>query len=288
MTTTSKKRVRSALCTAVSFIAALLITGGILCATLFVTAFNDDFAVSVTSRSKYADLLSKELKESFISYGRASNIEDTFFDSLFKDTVTTQKISADTEQILRDFYAGNVNDSVNTDDLNSAIFENLKEYATQKSFTLDDETTENLQLIATELCDIYNAYVSVFSLSYFRTASRALAAYKPYALYGMCICGAGLIFSMVILRLFFRKKKNYLRYYIYAFSGASLMLSAAPIIALIAGIGGRINISSAALYTMASGMLNSIFIVIAVSAIIPVACTVLIAVIWNAAYRKNI
>lgn len=288
MTTTAKKRVRSALCTAVSFIAALFIAGGILCTTLYTTAFNDDFAVSVTARSNYADLLSAEIKESFISHGRASNIEEEFFNSLFKDVITPQKIGADTERILRDFYEGNVQDSVNNDDLNAAILKNLKEYAVQKGLELDDETSENLQTVASELCDIYNAYISVFSLSYFRTASRVLASYKPYFIYAAAICAVGFVITAVIMRLFFRKKKNYLRYFIYAFSGASLMLLAAPLTALIAGVGNRINISSAALYTMASGMFNSTIASIAVSAIIPIAFTVLFAVLWSSAYRKNI
>lgn len=288
MTTTSKKRVRSVLCTVLSFIAALLIAGGILCTMLYVTAFNDDFAVSVTARSKYADLLSAELKESFISYGRASNIEEEFFDSLFKDVITPQKIGADTEQILRDFYEGNVQNSVNNDDLNAAILKNLKEYAVQKGFELDEETSENLQTVASELCDVYNAYISVFSLSYFRTASRMLASYKPYVIYAAAVCAVGFVITAVIMRLFFRKKKNYLRYFVYAFSGASLMLLAAPLTALIAGVGNRINISSAALYTMASGMLNSTFVSIAVSAIIPAALTALFAVLWSSANRKNI
>lgn len=285
--TTTAKWVRSALCTIVSFIMALLITGGILCITLFITAFNDDFAVGVTARSKYADLLSAELKEEFVSYGHASNIDDTFFDSVFNDVVTPQRISTDTEQILREFYAGDVQDSVSTDDLEAALLEDLKEYAAQKGFALDDETVENLQIIASELCDVYNSYVSVFSLSYFRTASRMLADYSPYALYAAVICAVGFAITAVILRLFFHKKENYLRYFIYAFSGASLMLLAAPLAALIGGIGNRINISSAALYTMASGILNSIFTAVAVSAIIPALCTVLLAVIWAAARRKN-
>lgn len=285
--TTATKRVRSVLSALVSFIMSLLITGGVLCTTLYMTALNDDFAVSVVERSQYAELLSAEIKDEFISYGHASNIEDTFFDSLFENTVTPQRISTDTEQILRDFYAGSVQDSVPTDDLEAVLFEDLKEYAIQRGFEPDDEMVENLQIVASELCEVYNSYVSVFSLSYFRTASRMLSNYSPYALYAAVICAVGFVVTAVILRLFYRKAKNYLRYYIYAFSGAALMLLAAPLAALIGDIGGKINIASAALYSMASGMLSSVFVAVAVSAAIPILCTVLLSVLWFVANRKD-
>lgn len=286
--TKTAKRVRSVLCALVSFIMSLSLTGGVLCISLYVTALNSNFAVSVIERSQYAELLSEEIKGEFISFGQASNIENTFFDSLFESTDMVQRISKDTEQMLRDFYAGNVHDSVSTDDLEAMWLEDLKEYATQKDFELDDEMLENLQTVASELGDVYNSYISVFSLSYFRTASRMLARYSHYALYAAVACAVMFIVTAVILRLFFNKKKNYLRYFIYAFSGASLMLLAAPLAALIGRVGNRISISSAALYTMASSILNSIFAAVLISALVPILCTVILAILWRRAYRKNV
>lgn len=285
--TKTAKRVRSVLCALLSFIMSLSLTGGVLCLSFYVTALNGNFAVIVIERSQYAELLSQEIKEEFVSYGQASNIDKTFFDSLFESTDTVQRISADTEKILREFYAGDVRDSVSTDDLESILLADLKEYAIQKDYELDDETLENLQTVASELCDIYNSYVSVFSLSYFRTASRMLARYSPYALYAAIACAVMFIVTAVILRLFFNKKKNYLRYFIYAFSGASLMLMAAPIAALVGRVGNRISISSAALYTLASSILNSIFAAVLISALVPILCTVILAILWHRAYRKN-
>ena len=286
--TKTAKRVRSVLCALLSFIMSLSLTGGVLCLSLYATALNGNFAVRVIDRSQYAELLAEEIKSEFVSYGQASNIDKTFFDSLFESTDMVQRINADTEKILREFYEGNVRDSVSTDDLEEILLADLKEYATQKGFELDGETVENLQIIALELCDIYNSYVSVFSLSYFRTASRMLAHYSPYALYAVVACAVVFIVTAVLLRLFFNKKKNYLRYFIYAFSGASLMLIAAPLAALIGRVGNRISISSAALYTMASSLLNGIFAAVLISALVPILCTVILAIIWYRAYRKDV
>ena len=286
--TKTAKRVRSVLCALLSFIMSLSLTGGVLCLSLYATALNGNFAVRVIDRSQYAELLAEEIKSEFVSYGQASNIDKTFFDSLFESTDVVQRISTDTEKILREFYAGDVRDSVSTDDLEEIWLKALKEYATQKGFELDGETVENLQTVASELCDIYNSYISVFSMSYFRTASRMLARYSPYALYAAVACAVMFIVTAVVLRLFYNKKKNYLRYYIYAFSGASLMLIAAPLAALIGRVGNRISISSAALYTMASSILNSIFAAVLISALVPILCTVILAILWYRAYRKNV
>lgn len=285
--TKTAKRVRSVLCALVSFIMSLVITGGVLFATLYVTALNANFAVSVVERSQYAELLAEEIKGELVSLGQASNIENAFFDSLFENTDMVQRISTDTEQVLREFYAGDERDSVSTDDLEAIWLEALKEYATQKGFELDEEMLENLQIVASEFCDIYESYVSVFSMSYFRTASQMLVRYSPFALYAVAACAVMFIATAVILRLFFHKKKNYLRYFIYAFSGASLMLLAAPLAALIGSVGNRISISSAALYTMASGILNSIFTAVLISALVPILCTVILAILWVRAYRKD-
>lgn len=286
--TKTAKRARSVLCTLVSFVMSLLIAGMVLCATFYATALRADFAVRVTARSQYAEQLSAELKGEFVSYGNACNIDAAFFDSVFEKILTPQKIGADTELILRDFYAGAVRDAVPTDDLETALLEALKTYATQRNFSLDDELVENLRIIASELCEIYNAYASVFSLSYFKTASRMVAEYRPYALYAAGICAVGFVISAVVLRLFYRKQKNYLRYFIYAFSGATLMLLIAPLAALLGGLGNRINIASAALYAMASGMLNSTFAAVALSAVVPALCMALLILLRNRACRKNV
>lgn len=286
--TKKAKRVRSVLCTLVSFIMSLLIAGTVLCATVFVTVLRADFVVRITARSQYAELLSAELKEEFISYGNACNIDAEFFDPVFEKVITPQKISADTEMILRDFYAGSVRDTLPTDELEAKLLEELKGYATQKNFALTDELVGNLQIIASELCEIYNAYASVFSMSYFKTASRMISEYRPYALYAAGICAVGFVISAVVLRLFYQKRKNYLRYFVYAFSGATLMLLIVPLAALLGDLGGRVNIASAALYAMVSGLLNGTFAAVAISAAIPALCTVLLIVLYNRAYRKNV
>lgn len=285
--TNTAKRARSVICAVVSFVMSLSITLTVLCSVLSLTAFNPNFAVKIAAHSEYGEHLSAELKEEFISFGNACNVDSAFFDSIFTDAITPEAIDRDTEAVLREFYAGEVQEKRDTAALEETLFTRLQTYAEEKGFALTDEVNENLRVLASELCDVYNAYVSVFSMSVFKTASRILAKYRPFGWYA---AGAGaLLFavSAVVLRLYFQKKKNYLRYFIYAFSAAALMLSAAPLTALILDIGGNISISNASLYDFATGMISGVLGCIAASAAVPALLTALLSLVRHRAVKNN-
>ncbi len=289
--TKTAKRARSVICTLLAFILSLSATLTVACAALALSALNPDFAVKIAAHSQYSEHLAAELKEEFVSYGNACNMDESFFDAVFQNEIAPARVDADTETVLREFYDGTVQDAVETADLHDALLNRLTEYAIGKGFavepTEDNVLYQNLSTIADELCDIYNAYVSVFSMSVFKTASRMLATYRPYAWYG---AGAGavlFVLSAVLLRLYYQKKKNYLRFFIYGFSASALMLAVAPAAALILRIGNRINIASAALYDLATGMINGTLAAVLLSALVPALITVLLVLVRNKAVQNN-
>lgn len=277
--TKTAKRARSVICSAVSFLMSLTFTLTVLCTALSLTALNPKFAVRTAVRSQYSEHLVTELKEEFISFGSACNIDAAFFDSVFTDVITPDLIDRDTETVLQEFYGGSVQEKRDTAALEENLYMRLQGYAEEKGVALTAEANENLRGIAAELGDVYNAYVSVFSMSAFKTASRMLARYRPFGWYAAAAGVAGFCICAVILRLYFQKKKNYLRYFIYAFSASALMLLFAPAIALILDVGGNINISNASLYDFATGMMTGVLAVLAASAAIPGLITVLLVCI---------
>lgn len=289
--TKTAKRVRSVICTVLSFLLSLFVTLSVACAALGLTALNPDFAVKTAARSQYSEHLAAELKEEFVSYGNACNIDETFFDAVFTNTVTPAKIDADTETVLREFYAGEVKDSVHTDELRDALLSDLCKYAQDKGYAVEqtegNEMYDNLVIISEELCDIYNAYVSVFSMSVFKTASRMLATYRPYAWYGAAAGAVLFSITAVLLRLYYQKKKNYLRFFIYGFSSSALMLAVGPAVALCMRIGNNINIASASLYDFATGMLNGVLLAVLLSALVPALITVLLVFVRKNAVKNN-
>lgn len=277
--TKTAKRARSVICSAVSFLMSLTFTLTVLCTALSLTALNPKFAVRTAVRSQYSEHLVTELKEEFISFGSACNIDAPFFDSIFTDVITPDLIDRDTETVLQEFYGGSVQEKRDTAALEESLYVRLQGYAEEKGVALTAEANENLRGIAAELCDVYNAYVSVFSMSAFKTASRMLARYRLFGWYAAAAGVAVSCICAVVLRLYFQKRKNYLRWFIYAFSASTLMLLAAPLIAFIMDVGGSVNISNASLYDFASGMINGVLGILAASSAIPAAITVYLAAV---------
>ena len=161
--TKTVKRARSVFCTLLSFLLSMSIALTVACVALELTVLNPTFSVKTAVRSQYSEHLAAELKEEFISYGNACNIDESFFDLVFAEDITPARIDADTETVLREFYAGEAQDTVHTADLHATLLQRLSDYAVEKGFAVepsdDNEIYQNLSTIADELCDIYNAYV---------------------------------------------------------------------------------------------------------------------------------
>lgn len=179
-----------------------------------------------------------------------------FFDSVFENIITPDRIDEDTKAVITDFYNGEVKDSIDTSDIQSELETRLLEYAAEKGFAVDNELKSNIKDMAAQFGDLYNSYVSLFSNSYFKSAGNMLKRYNPYADYAAIIAVTLSLIAGLVLRMSYKKRKNVYRYYIYAFSGTALMLLAAPLAAIIGGVGARINIGTKSLYSFASGFMT--------------------------------
>ena len=227
-----------------------------MCLVFKFTVLSSSFLVGVEKRSDYAEALHSELKEQFVSYGSAGNVDENFFDSVFENIITPDRIDEDTKAVIIDFYNGEVKDSIDTSDIQSELETRLLEYAAEKGFAVDDELKNNIKDMAVQFGDLYNSYVSLFSNSYFKSAGNMLKRYNPYADYAAIIAVTLSLIAGLVLRMSYKKRKNVYRYYIYAFSGTALMLLAAPLAAIIGGVGTRINIGTKSLYSFASGFMT--------------------------------
>ena len=141
--------------------------------------------------------------------------------------------------------------------------------------------------MASEMGDLYNAYVGMFSSSYFKTISNMLVRYSAilnYAIIGLAVFS---LLAAVIVRLSYKKTKNYTRYYIYAGIGATLMLTIAPTAALIMRIGNRINVANQSLYGFASSFINYIFVGMLVAALVMAVLTACVGFVRNRAVKEN-
>lgn len=254
--TKNSKAMRRVLCGVVSFLLSFFSCLFVMCLVFKFTVLSPSFLVGVEKRSDYAEALHSELKEQFVSYGSAGNVDESFFDSVFENIITPDRIDEDTKAVITDFYNGEVKDSIDTSDIQSEFETRLLEYAAEKGFAVDGELKNNIKDMAVQFGDLYNSYVSLFSNSYFKSAGNMLKRYNPYADYAAIIAVTLSLIAGLVLRMSYKKRKNVYRYYIYAFSGTALMLLAAPLAAIIGGVGTRINIGTKSLYSFASGFMT--------------------------------
>lgn len=282
----STRTARSVLSGILAFLMSLGIVLTTLCLAMAYMAHSPSFTIRVLKHSEYTKHLTEELKEEFISYGSAANVDESFFEDFLSTELTVEKVEADTNRTIHEFYTGNP-EPIQTDAMHDDLYERFKKYATEKGLRLDEGLLEDLDHMATELCEFYEGYVSLLSNSYFSAASSALARVRPLTFYG---AGAGLLvvfLTGLFLILFYKHADDWLAFFIYAFSGASLMLLTAPLIALCTGVANRISIGSAAMYSFATGMLNGVLITVVLSALLPILATVILSIFYVRASKRR-
>ncbi len=286
--TKGAKRFRSVLCGLLSFFLSVSLVLLSILGVLKFTVLNSSYTSFICNKSGYAQSVWEEMKEEFVSYGAACNIDESFFDGVFEKIITPQIITEHTKNSIESFYKNTQQDKTAEDEQMKAQFlEALKSYAEEKGFTVNEALIENLEIISGEMLSLYSVYADMFGSSYFKNAANVLERYMPlfkWALIGLTIFA---LLTIIVIRLSFRKAKNYLRYYIYSTTGAALMLAVAPAAALIMKIGSKINIVNASMYYLASGFINGFFIALLAAAAVMAVITIILAVIRIPAVKKN-
>ena len=253
--------------------------------TLRFTVLNAGYAKMIAQTSDYSTHMQQELKEQFVSYGSACNVDESFFDDIFEEVITPKRIVKDTQTSLEFFYKHDAEGEIDTSEIEDKIQEKLIAYAETKGFEINDSLRENLKVMCKEMGDLYVKYVGMFNTSYFMSASNILKRYMPVLNGAMIALAVLAIFATVVIRLSFAKVRNYTRFYIYACSGSALMLAVAPIAALIMRIGSKINVANASLFSFASSFINYSFVAMLVAALIMGVLTGCIAYVRNKANK---
>lgn len=206
--TKNSKAMRRVLCGVVSFLLSFFSCLFVMCLVFKFTVLSSSFLVGVEKRSDYAEALHSELKEQFVSYGSAGNVDESFFDSVFENIITPDRIDEDTKVVITDFYNGEVKDSIDTSDIQSELETRLLEYAAEKGFAVDNELKSNIKDMAAQFGDLYNSYISLFSNSYFKSAGNMLKRYNPYADYAAIIAVTLSLIAGLVLRMSYKSAKR--------------------------------------------------------------------------------
>ncbi len=262
------KKLRSAVAVIISFLMSICIVATVIVGVVRLTALSPSYARRVIMNSGFGEKKSNELKTELVSYGNACNIGDDFFDGFFEKTLTKELIEQDAVKYFLLIYS-ELKPSVDTAHLEEPLKAALIEYAEKNGYAEDETLDEDINLIVGEMCEIYSGVLSVPSVS---TVHSLITKAKSLSDIALFAAAGGFVLTGLMLLFMFKPKVYSVRYLIYAFSGAFLMLLAAPLYLRISNVVGKVNVVSKSLYSFivsfGNGVLDSVIIGACVCAVI--------------------
>lgn len=224
------------------------------------TVLSGSYAKKTVSSCDLGEKKSEELKTQLVSYGNACNIGEDFFDEFFKNTLTTTFIENDLKAYYNGiFYGGNA--KVDTAQLERLLKEALIKYAEENGYSDEETLEEDVELIAGEMGEIYSGVLSLPGAS---KISSVILKTRDYIDIVMYVSSCAVMVATFMLTFMFKPKTYSTRYLIYGWSGACLMLLAAPLYLRVTNLIGKVNIVSKALYSFVvafgTGVLNAFII----------------------------
>lgn len=221
----SRKIVISLLSFSLSVLFALT---GILC-VVSVTALRGSYAVKALEKSEFGEIELDRIREHFISYGSAGNVDEAFFIGYFEQNVTSKTVTDDMAKSVRALYSGEVIEDGKYffDDLYSALFK----YAKEMNMDVQDKKIEQgIREFTGDLIELYGNYVSFPYASNVSPALKKAASLAPltaavFALLSIAIA--------VVILLSYKKKYTPVSFLGASLGGAGLMLTVFPALVLI-------------------------------------------------------
>ena len=262
------KKLRSSVAVVISFLMSICIVATVIVGVVRLTALSPSYAKRVIINSGFGEKKSNELKTELVSYGNACNIGGDFFDEFFEKTLTKELIEQDAVNYYSLIYS-ELKPSVDTAHLEEPLKAALVEYAEKNGYAEDETLDEDINLIVGEMCEIYSGVLSVPSVSTVHSLITKAKSLSDLALFAVA---GGFVLTGLMLLFMFKPKVYSVRYLIYAFSGAFLMLLAAPLYLRISNVVGKVNVVSKSLYSFivsfGNGVLDSLIIGACVCAVI--------------------
>ncbi len=270
------EKIRGVVAVILSFLLCICIFGCSVLLVLRVTALNPSYAKGTLVKSGFGEKKISELKTQLVSYGNACNIGGDFFDGFFESVLTVDFVEKDVSDYYTLLYSDK-NAKPDSSRFEQALKPALVTYAEQNGYN-DESLDEDLNVITGEMGEIYSNILSLPASSTVYTLIARLTRYVNLALIAAA-AGAAVLTLMIVFM--FKPKVHSVRHLVYAFSGAFLMLLVCPLYVRVAGIIGKVNIVSAALYsfvvTFGNGVLNALLIASGIC----LAFTVIFAVVYK-------
>lgn len=260
----SRRRERQAASFTLSFCVCILITVIMGLWVIQMTCFRESFLHSQITKSKYAQNVTDEVKDQFISYGMASGFDAEFFTNI----VSAGMVENDIQQNVTALYQDNGNTWTNKNKMNTWFYQELLKQAKVQKCKVTPKIKNNLQYLAETCTEDYMDKVKIPLAASMADIIKNYSKKMPVLL---GISGLILIFCIIMLRRI-HSFHGIIRNMIYAVSGSILFLTV-PFAALkISGKIERIGITNKALYFFiqqyTAELINAFFISAAITFIL--------------------
>lgn len=241
------------------------------------TVFNTNYMRKQLGASNYYENVIEEVEDKFSSYASASGFDQDFF----KTTIDINDVQFGVNQSLSILY-GNNEESVDTSKFETNLYNKLVENVQGRKIEITDQIDDSLHLLAKTCADTYGQYISI-------PYSQELAPFISKLKTPVFILEMLLAFFIILILAVIYKMNHWrhraIRAYIYAISGAVLMVSVIPIVILLSGIVNRLSIISKSVYTFAIYYINGILYTFLCFSIVLIIIDLLLALVYY--FMKN-
>ena len=236
--------IRAVMSYILSFILCFLLMGISACVIIQSTLLNEKFLSNQVIKSNYSDYALTAVQSESESYGLASGFDKDFCKSLIK----RDNISADVSQLISSIYHEGTSEP-DYAALQKNISNKFVDNARSRNIAVNGQSEAAITLLSKNIVQSYKNHISFPA-----TIVSAMRAIIPKAAKFILIAEIiSFVFIAAIIVLLFkinRSRRNFFRYCIYAFSGASILFITAGSVALGSGQIGRIGIVEQSLYEL--------------------------------------
>lgn len=224
-TITTRKIIITLLSFSLSVILALT---GIL-SVVFLSLLSPRYIEKSLKKSSFGEIELSRIKEHFISYGAAGNVDEAFFTDYFEKNITAETVTKDMAKSIYAIYSGSKEEA--NAEFSDALYAALYKYAEEMYMDVNDkEILEGIRQFANDLTALYNKYVSFPYSDNISSVIKRVIKLVPLAIV------ATALFSIVIITvilLSYKEKLDALLYLAASSGGTGLMLTVLPVLILI-------------------------------------------------------
>ncbi|HZK21530.1 MAG TPA: hypothetical protein VFC76_04545 [Oscillospiraceae bacterium] len=256
---------RKIIITLLSFSLSVILALTGLLSVVSLTLLNPRYVVKSLQKSSFGEIELPRIKEHFISYGAAGNVEESFFIDYFKENITAETITNDMAKSIFEIYNGI--EKENGNEFSNELYNALYKYAANMHMDVESkEIQAGIRQFADDLTALYNRYTI---LPYSETISPVIKRASKLMPLAIAFLSLFSIIISVIIFLSYKEKLNAYLYFASSLGGTGLMLTAFPLLILITKQAEKFTLTDEALRSFFIKFMNGV-----------TACTIMCGVVF--------